>query len=190
MNPSAKVHSLDALRELRTTLVKFREEVSNALTAVDIEARHAHEWLKHDQLKFWQSELRRSEDLVGECKTALHRCQLMKLPNGETPSCSDEKKQLAKAKARLEIAEDKIKLVKKWTMIVEQEMIEYRGPVQQLDLLVQSKLVSAVADLDSRIRSLEAYLETVAGGVDLGMAPAVATPSADETKPTKDTKPS
>lgn len=184
MNPSAKVHSLDALRDLRTALVKFREEVTNALTAVDVEARHAHEWLSHDQLKHWQSELRRREDQVAECKTALHRCQLMKLPSGETPSCSDEKKQLARAKARLEEAEEKIKLVKKWTLIVEQEMIEYRGPAQQLDLLVNSKLVIGIEDLDSRIRSLEAYLGTLSEGYDLGLTPTTPeTPAAAETKP-------
>lgn len=183
MNPSAQVHSLDALREFRATLVKFREEVSNALTAVDVEARHAFEWLSHDQLKHWQSELRRREDMVGECKAALHRCQIMKLPTGETPPCIDEKKQLAKAKARVEEAEDKIKAVKRWTMILEQELIEYKGPVQQLDIMVQSKLLFAIEDLDSRINSLEAYLQTTSEGVDLGLNPGVSAepvPKADQ----------
>lgn len=172
MDPSARVLSLDALRDLRSALNKFREEASNALTSVDVEMRRAFDWLSHDQLKHWQQELRKSEDLVGECKTALARCQLMKLPNGETPSCDDEKKQLARAKRRLEDAEEKIKLVKKWTQIIAQEIIEYRGPTQQLDMFLQSKLVVAGEDLESRIGSLEAYLQTASPGVDMGLPPA------------------
>ena len=77
-----------------------------------------------------------------------------------------------KRQERVEEAEDKIKLVKKWTLIVEQEIIEYRGPAQQLDLLVQSTLLAALEDLDSRINSLEAYLQTAPQAVDLGLPPA------------------
>lgn len=185
MDPSAQVHSLDALRDLRTALIKFREEASNALTAVDVEVRHGLEWISHDLLKQWQQEFRKREDAVGECKTALARCQLMKLPSGETPTCDDEKKQLRIAKMRVEEAAEKIKLVKKWTQILEQEAIEYRGPAQQLDLLVQSDLVAGVADLDGRIRSLEAYLQTLSEGVDMGLPQVTSEASLEEKKDEK-----
>ena len=171
MNQSAKVHSLDALVELRAALVKFREEAAQAMTAVEVEINRGQEWLSHDQLKFWKAEFRRCEDLVGEAKMALARCQLMKNAAGETPSCEDEKKQLAKAKARRDLAEEKIELVKKWTLIVEQEIIEYSGPAQQLNTLLDATLVQGIAELDGRMRSLEAYLQTISEGTDLGLSP-------------------
>jgi len=191
MNPSANVRSLDVLRELRTAIVKFREETSHALTSIDVEIRHTLDWLSHDQLKFWQSELRRREDKVGECKMALARCQLSKNASGETPSCDDEKKQVARAKARVEEAEGKIELVKKWTMVVQQEIIEYRGPAQQLDGILTSKLPVGLQDLDSRIASLEAYLQTMSESVDLGLSasnPTDSNPAAIETKPATTSK--
>ena len=147
MNGSAHVQSLDALREFRLALIKFREEGSQAMAAIELEIQRAMDWLTHDRIKYWQHQIRLREDQVNEAKMALHRCKLRTNPDGTSPACDDEKKLLAKAKYLLEEAYEKLELTKKWIQVVTQEISEYRGPAQQMTQLIESgHFISARAD--------------------------------------------
>ncbi|HWA99166.1 MAG TPA: hypothetical protein VG713_11765 [Pirellulales bacterium] len=162
MNDAANVRSLDAVRDFRVAIAKFREQAAHALAAVDIEIARTLDWLGHDQLKYWKAEIRRREDRVNEAKMDLHRAQLCKNAAGETPACTDQKVALAKAKARLGEAEEKLEKVRQWLQIIEHEVTEYKGPAQQLANTVDTSLPRALALIDRKLVSLEEYLNTAA----------------------------
>lgn len=190
MNQGARVHSVDSLRDFRTTLCNFGTEAGQAMAAVEGEIQHTMDWLTHDQLKHWQHQVRRCEDAVNEAKSDLHRAQLAKNAAGETPSCMDQKKALQKAKERLAFAEEKVEKCKHWSRVMDQEVSEYRGPSQQLLNALEGDLPQAYAWLDRIVASLEAYadlappsegpvvVESAAVGSVAPAAPVVAAPPA------------
>lgn len=163
MMSSANVRSIHMLHEFRAALVNFREESSQALAAVDVEIRRMIDWLSHDQLKYWQVEIRRREDAVGEARADLNRCLMSSAGDG-TPSCTDQKKALEKAKRRLAEAQDKLEKVKHWSRVVEQEVSEFRGPAQSLNNLLDGVLPQGLALLDRKVAMLEQYADLLPGG--------------------------
>lgn len=173
---SANVRSIHMLHEFRAVLVRFREDSSQALGAVEVEIRRMIDWLTHDQLKYWQAEIRRREDAVGEARADLNRCLMSSAADG-VPSCSDQKKALEKAKKRLEEAQGKLEKVKQWSRIVEQEVSEYRGPAQSLNNLLDGDVPIALALLDRKIATLEAYADIMPGGGSTNSVTSTAAPS-------------
>jgi hypothetical protein len=179
---SANVRSIHMLHDFRASLVSFREDSGQALGAVEVEIRRMLDWLTHDQLKYWQSEIRRREDVVGECRADLNRC-LMSTASEGVPSCSDQKKALEKAKRRLTEAQEKLEKVKQWSRIVEQEVSEYRGPAQSLNNLLDADVPQALALLDRKIVILEAYADMLPGGGGPATASSTATSNTATSSP-------
>jgi hypothetical protein len=175
MSQGAKVKSIEMVREFRVAFSKFGSEVSQALASVDAEIGRMMDWLGHDQLRYWQHEVRRREDAVGEAKTDLSRCLIFKQADGSSPACTDQKKALEKAKRRLQEAEEKLAKVREWCRVLEQEIAEYRGPAQQLSNVVEGELPGAYALLDRKIEILESYANLgSSAAADAGATPSMA----------------
>ena len=170
MNGSAGVHSLAALEELKNVLAKFQTEGKEALAVTDMTVHRSLEWFQHDLLKQWQSEFRKREEAVTNARADLERCRMQSFGD-RTPDCTDQKVALKKAQIRLEEAEQKIKAVKKWSRILEEEVGEYRGPAQELANVIAGDLPKAVAELNRMLLALEAYIGVKApSGAAVSMA--------------------
>ena len=151
-------------RDFRVALSNFGCAASQAMAAVDVEIRRTLDWLKHDQVKFWQQEVRRREDAVGEARQDLSRCLISTSAGGTQASCTDQKVALEKAKKRLDQAREKVEVVKRWGQVVEQEVGDYRGPAQQLAMLIDGDLPRAMALLARKIQALEEYANLMGEG--------------------------
>jgi len=162
MSQGAKIRSFDALRDFRVALAKFGHSTSQALAVVDVEIRRTLDWLGHDQLKYWQHEVRRREELVNDARNELSRCLISTTAGGTQAACTEQKVALAKARKRLDEAREKVETVKRWTQIVEQEVADYRGPSQQLTMLVDGGLPPALAQLERKLIALEQYAAEMA----------------------------
>jgi hypothetical protein len=187
MSTGAKVRSIDTLRDFRVAMSNFGCAASQAMAAVDVEIRRTLDWLKHDQVKFWQQEVRRREDAVGEARQDLSRCLISTSAGGTQASCTDQKVALEKAKKRLDQAREKVEIVKRWGQIVEQEVGDYRGPAQQLATLIDGDLPRAMALLARKIQALEEYANLMSEGSSAGPSPQ--TSSANVTTSTVARKP-
>ena len=161
MNGSAGVHSVAALEELKNVVTKFQTEAKEALAVTDMTVHRSLEWFQHDLLKQWQSEFRKREEAVTNARADLERCRMQSFGD-RTPDCTDQKVALKKAQIRLEEAEQKIKAVKKWSRILEEEVGEYRGPAQELANVIAGDLPKAVAELNRMLLALEAYMSVKA----------------------------
>jgi hypothetical protein len=155
--PDARITDVAALADFRAALAEFALAASQALTDIHLELRRALDWITNDRGVHWQSEVRRSADLVARAKDELVHSRTYKKVGDNTPSCIEEKKAVEMAKRRLEHAEQKVQAVRHWTLAARRAVDEFQGPVQQLMGMIDGDIPRAVALLERMSIALEQY---------------------------------
>jgi hypothetical protein len=163
MTTRANVQSTDAIESVRAAMVRFVDQVADALTALDLEMRRVLEWLEHDRPRHWRTETRLAVDQVNEAQGALHRCLMYPIMD-ERPSCSEERAALKRARARLAYCQAKEERVRQWMRSVRHELFEYEGRISQLVRLVEIDAPQAIGVLNNILRRLEEYQLIRVGG--------------------------
>ena len=163
MSTRANVQSTEAIESVRTALVRFVDQVSDALTGLELEMRRVMEWLEHDRPKHWRTQTRLAVDGVNAAQAALHRCLMYPIAD-ERPSCAEERAALKRAKARLAYCEAKEERVRHWMRSVRHELFEYEGRISQLVRLVEIEAPEAIGVLNKVLRRLEEYQSIRVGG--------------------------
>jgi hypothetical protein len=153
---AADVRSIDALRDWHATLTGYGESLAEALAGVEMELRRAREWLD-EQLALWRQAVRDCEDEVTRAKAELaHR----KMPqwDGREPDCTVQEKNLRRARARLEHAEDQVEVCRRWVQKMPEAVDEiYNGKARRLANFLEDDLPKALAALARRVAAVEAY---------------------------------
>ncbi len=157
MSAAANVQSLEAIREFRGALQQFGEQATDGLDSIHAQIHRVNDWLQHERPAYWQQQIRRGYDQLAEARTSLEQCR-MRTVGGHRPACLEEKQAVARAKARLEQAQEKLKVVRHWQRLVEEEASEFRGRCSQLDSLLQRDLPRMRGLLDRILASLASYV--------------------------------
>jgi hypothetical protein len=178
MSSQASVHSIDALKDLRTALALYGDDTLGALGAVEAEVRRTLRWLQDERPYFWQEQIKRRREQVSLARSDLFRRQLQKRPD-YTPPMSEQKENLRKAEASLQDAEKRLAMVRKWQPLFKQAVLEYHASVQRLKDLSAGDVPRAVNLLTRLIDALEAYLR-VTPPSGIGSEPAFAIGGAPE----------
>ncbi len=158
--PDAKITDVAALDDFRSALANFSAEAHRALADLELESHRAVDWFTHDRPKYWETEVRRSQDAVARAKDDLANSKTFKRVGDYVPSCDQEKKVLETAKRRLDHAERKLQAVKHWSRAVEQAVDKFRGPIQQLAMVLDGDVPRAMTLLERMTIALEAYAAT------------------------------
>jgi DNA repair exonuclease SbcCD ATPase subunit len=156
---AAKITSIDALRELRTALVRFCAEAEAALTALDLEARRPVDWIENDRTRYWPSELRKADDRLNEARQALARCE-QNIAGDDTRYCYDERKTVERAKRRLRLCEDRVQAVRRWRPQIRKDYEEFQAQLAKFKTYLESDLTKAIAALEKMSTALDRYVET------------------------------
>ncbi|MBN2022859.1 MAG: hypothetical protein JW809_08685 [Pirellulales bacterium] len=159
MTRSAKLTSIDAVRELAAALRAFGEEMTGALDHLELSVRRAREWIQHDRKEYWQHEVRRGGEKVGEARADLEKALNYRGVSGQAPSCRQERAMLEAAVRRARIAEEKIEVVRHWTHAIDHAAIELAGGQAPAVDWLQSELPRALAALARMTEALESYAE-------------------------------
>ncbi len=167
--PQARISSLDALREVKTAIQRFIEEAASAISEVEGDGQRTEQWLRYEQVGYWQAQVRRRHDAVEAAKSELRRKQLTAAP--DTPTAIDERRAVDRARRRVDEAEETLKKLRRWMLVLEREFTLYKGQVQSLSEVLSRDLPSAIVRLDKMIAGIEAYASLVQG------APAAAAPA-------------
>lgn len=169
MSGGAKVHDLDALVRTREALCAFGAEVREALISADADIQRMFEWLQ-EELKWWQKEVVRRQDLVGQARNALNHKKLERM-FGRKPDLTEEEKAYRRAKMRLEQAEEKVVRIRKAIPELQRAVMLYQGPARQLAAYLDTQLPRTLHWLSNRCDALEEYVRlappsvlTAAGG--------------------------
>jgi hypothetical protein len=169
---NAKVISVDAIKHFRAALIKFAEHVNAALGNADSDVNRALTWLDTDAKSYWQSETRKAQTKLAQAMEALRMKTLYKSIDGTTPSAVDEKKEVAKWKARLEVCQQKQVNVQRYTNMIQRETVMYKGAVQRFATTIQSGVPRGVAKLDRVMAAIDRYLQAQpeAGDIATGVS--------------------
>jgi hypothetical protein len=159
MASSARVTSVQAITDFKAALLAFCQEAKEVLASIDMENRRMTDWVERDRLGYWQREIRNRQEELAQAKADLFRKQITRI-SGQHPDFIEERDALRLATYRLEEAEDKVQLCRRWgTRQLPRAIDEFQGPGRQLAALVEGNPPQIVQFLDRVIRSLEAYLD-------------------------------
>jgi len=158
MSQAARVTSIDAVREMEAALATFRGEQTAALDELETEIRRAQEWIHHDRKQHWDHEAHRGMERVTEARIQLQQAMTAKRVADHEPSCQDEKKALARAKRRAELAEAKKEIVRHWQRTIDHAVNEYRAARTQLGSWLESEVPRGLATLGRLTETLESYV--------------------------------
>src|SRR5208337_2332151 len=122
MSTTARVESIDAIKDFRVYLTKFQEMAGRALGDADSDIHRAVRWLEGEGLNFWTSTIRKRQEQLAKAEEAFRFKRLYKDSSGSTPSAVEEQKAVQMAKKRLEEAQTKLANVKTWTRKLQKEI--------------------------------------------------------------------
>jgi len=160
MGPSARVTSIEAIKEFRASLCCFGHDAKEAVCATELEIRRIFDWLEA-KLKFWQKEVRIRQEEVVRAKAELIQRQYSQR-DGRGPGTTDQEIALEKANRRLQEAEAKVEKTRHWQNLLPRAVAEYEGPARQLMGMLDADLARGIAILDQKIDALDAYLRAEA----------------------------
>ena len=154
MSETARVKSVDALRDFREALLTFIDDARNALTSVDMENRRITDWVNNTQKFYWINEVKRRREKANEIRGELHRRKLS--GGGET----EAKEAVRIANSKLREAEEKVEIVRKAAPVLQHAIDEYLGQARPLGDMLTGDMEKALAKLENMATALERYLST------------------------------
>jgi hypothetical protein len=159
MSGQADVKSIDTLAFVKAAIASFAHESGQALGEVELEGRRGVEYVTMDRAAYWKSEVRRAGDAVNKAIKDLEHCRAFKKVGDNTPSCVEEKKNLDKARKRLEYAEQKEAAVRRWKPVVEQQFRETCVRLVHFREVIDVNCPKAMAVLERMLKALDSYRE-------------------------------
>ncbi|MCU0726318.1 MAG: hypothetical protein MUE73_11080 [Planctomycetes bacterium] len=154
---SANIRSPEVLRRFRRAFVDFQEKAQAALQLVTGDLSSVAYWIEREQIPAWRAELRRREDQLKKTWREYIDARYGDRRMGK-PSCVDERKAYERAKRRKEEAEEKIEVIKRWKIGLEQQAEKIMPPIKKLETLLDSVGPKAVARLTYMMDRLDEYL--------------------------------
>ena len=162
---TAKVASIEAVREFRAALIQFAAEATSALESMTAQVHRAQDWIEHERPAYWQQQIKLAFDEVAATRTRLETC-LLRTVAGRKPSCIEEKDAHRKAKQRLEYCQLMVPQVKQWAVKFNHEADEYRGRMGSFTRAVEVDLPRMIALIVRTSSALEKYAELTAEPVE------------------------
>lgn len=154
--PGADVRSIPALRDWLGAMTVYRDAAADAVSGINQEIRRGYDWIDQ-QTSLWQRAVRQCEEEVTQAKAEL---AARKFPgwDGKMPDTTLQERNLRRAKARLEYAEEKAATCRKWAAALPKQVEEtYSGSGHRLTTVLDVDVARGMAVLARRLDALERY---------------------------------
>lgn len=170
MSTGADVRAIDGLREWLASAAVFKVESEESLASIQLEIRRGIDWVSQ-QLDRWQRSIRDRDDAVVQAKSAL-AAKRYPDSNGRMPDTTVEERNLRRANARLEHAQEQVAVCKKWLVNLPKIIDEtFTGAGHRFALLLEGEVAKGLGHLHRQIESLDQYAETRVGTVSATTSP-------------------
>jgi hypothetical protein len=136
-------------------------------------------------------EVKRAKEALSETQAELFRRKLQARPGSEIRD-TEQKEAVRKAKRRLEEAEAKLEIVKKWAPVFQHAVSEYQARSRPTADMIEGDVKVALSLLDRMATALDAYIATAppSVGANEPMATAASTaPSSTSQAPESAARP-
>jgi len=163
MAERAHVTSVDAIESFRAQLIAYLGKVRPLLEDATDEAARTRQWLESDRRIFWENQVRRRTKIHQEAQQAVFSAKLSNLRETTTA----EQVAVQRAKRALTEAEEKLRIVKKWSLEFEHRSDPLVKQLESLRTMLGSIMPKAAAHLAQLVKTLDAYA---------GVSPPVAAP--------------
>lgn len=165
MADQAKVTSLDALEFFRQRLLVFQSKAQRVLDDTRDEVKRMRNWLQNDQWRFWEMQIKKRTKMLELAEAELMTARFSEFV--DTPTL--QQAAVRKAKRALEEAEEKLRMVKKWSTEFERMADPHIKKLDRLRGWLDTEVPKASTFLWNAQRTLEDYAQT-----DLPAGPAPA----------------
>lgn len=152
MSLTARVKSIEALGEWKSSLKRFVGEAWEVIHSVDKKIEHTEDWLQ-ERVVYWRHEVERCQEEMWEAKRDLEHCE-----EDDDNDCSTEEEALFEARRRLHSAEEELRNAGNWKRRVDEIAAAYRIQADRLSRLLATDLSRADAFLGNAISDLHAYV--------------------------------
>jgi hypothetical protein len=155
MVPRAKVRSVEALEQFRTSLVIYREKAGAALDEVSDEVIRTRNWIEGDRRAHWERERRRRQHTLEQKEQELFSARIA----GFKGDLSLQQHAVAKARRAVEEAEEKLHCIRRWSQQFDSRVAPLFRRSEQLRHTLAQDMGEGVRVLGRAVQSLQAYAE-------------------------------
>ncbi len=155
MSDQAKISSIDALEAFRGDLIQYIAKARVALEDMEGDVRRTQTWLDTDRTQHWSGQVKLWTKHLHQAEQELYSANLT------SPQASNAFQKLAvlKARRKLEEAEEKLRVLKKWRQTFENRATPLLRQLDPMFHLVGQHLPQGVHSLGESIKALQDYAE-------------------------------
>jgi uncharacterized protein YhaN len=155
MPDQVNISSIDALEAFRADLVQYIAKARVALETTEGEVRRTQTWLDTDRVQHWSGQVKMWTKQLHQAEQELYSANLT------NPQAANafQKMAVVKAKRKLEEAEDKMRVLKKWRQTFENRATPLLRQLDPLFHHIGQRLPKGVFALGESIKALQAYAE-------------------------------
>lgn len=161
----ANIDSPEVIRRFRAQLVRFEERCRAGLEDAYADVRKVKGWLQREMRPHWKRQLQRRQEMMEKARRDYAEAVRDGKYAGKT-SAVDEKKALDRAIRLMEEAEGKLRAVKRWSLLLEQEIGKRLQPCRSLESRLDTLVPQALARLDQMLDSLDVYFHRSLPGLE------------------------
>src|SRR5437763_2534503 len=176
MAERAHVTSVDAIESFRAHLIAYLGKARPLLEDASDEVSRTRQWLESDRRVFWENQVRRRTKILQEAQQAVFSARLSNLRETTTA----EQVAVQRAKRALNEAEEKLRVVKKWSLEFDHRADPLVKQLESLRTMLGNTMPKAAAHLAQIVKTLDAY----AGVAPSAGAPVASGPSDEPEAPT------
>ena len=157
MAESARVESIQAIRDFRAAMIEFQDTARRALLEATGDVDRTMNWLDEMQ-GYWKQQLRQREEEVVQARRAVNDKKLYPAVDGSRPSAVEQEQELARCKRRVEEAQQKIQNCRRGKTELSRQAVLFHGALQRLGSRVDGDIPRACAQLEALASQLDAYI--------------------------------
>lgn len=186
MAPRAKVRSVEALEQFRTSLLVYLEKAGATLDEVGDEVIRTRNWLEGDRRAHWERERRRRQQDLHQKEQELFSARL----SGLRDDLSLQQHAVSKARRAVEEAEEKLHRIRRWSQQYDSRVAPLYRRTEQLRHTLTQDMGEGVRWLARAVQTLQAYAEMKpAGGAPVDRPASQPAETIEASAPAKQSKP-
>ena len=167
---SVNLESVAAIQELQAGVIRYGDEVRDCLRLAARTVLETREWLD-ERRAYWQRQVVACEDAVREARAALETC--LRGGNGDHPrDCAAHRERVRLARQRLNVAQEELLTIERWTRAVEAAALDYERSARALAQYVAHGIPVAASRLSDVLDRIADYLTV--GPADAAVLPVAA----------------